>query len=154
MAKTRKPERFLLRVVKGALEPMDEATKERLRVKGYRVGDILSAELRKARNPGFHRLMHAFGAIVADNVEAFEGLPAHATLKRLQIETGVGCDEISVNFPGIGPCSYRTPRSLSYESMDDGEASEVFAAMARYVAKKYWPGMTEDQIRQMAELMG
>lgn len=152
--KARRPERVLLRVVKGCLEPVDESTKERLRARGYRVGDVLSAELRKPRNPGFHRLMHAFGRLVAENIEAFAHLPAHMVLKRLQIEADVGCELISLNFPGVGPVGYRTPASLSYESMDDGQAQEVFQGMARHVARTYWPGMSEERIREMAEMLG
>ncbi len=61
----RKQERFLLRIEKGrGLVPFDEATKDRLNAKGYHMGDVLSATLRKARNPGFHRLVHAFGVLV------------------------------------------------------------------------------------------
>lgn len=149
----RKRERILLRVAKGALIPSDVWSEKQLRSRNYRVGDLVTAELRKPRNPGFHRLAHAFGTMVAENIEAFEGLDGHAVLKRLQIEANVSCDEIALNFPGVGPCSYRVPRSLSFESMDEVEFQATFKALANYVSKTYWPSLTAEQIAEMAEIM-
>lgn len=145
-------ESFLLRVEKGALVPTDNATRLRLREKGYRPGDELEAELRKARNPGFHRLAHAFGRVLADNLDEFEGIPAHNVLKRLQLEAGLACDEMLIKVPGVGACVHRIPRSLSFASMDETEFSEFYAALCRYVAKHYWPGLTEDQVAELAAM--
>ena len=94
--RARKPERLLLTVVKGALAPGDGYTAKRLRERGYKVGDILLADLRKPRQPGFHRLAHRLGMLVADNIDEFAGLDGHAVLKRLQIEANVECDEIRI----------------------------------------------------------
>lgn len=149
----RKPETFLLRVEKGALVPADHATTLRLREKGYRPGDELEAELRKARNPGFHRLAHAFGRVLADNLDEFTGIPAHNVLKRLQLETGIACDEMMIKVPGVGACVHRIPRSLSFASMDELEFNEFYTALCRFVAKHYWPGLTEQQVADMAAMM-
>lgn len=149
----RRPERFALRVVKGGFDVADITTQERLRGRSYRVGDLVFAEFKKPRNPKFHRFAHAFGSLCAENLQAFDGMTAHAVLKRLQIEADVGCDEIALNFPGIGPCTYRVPRSLSFESMDEGEFHEVMRGMSRHVAKQYWPSLTAEQIEQMAGVM-
>lgn len=151
--KSRKRERLLLRVAKGCLEPADGFTAARLRARGYRVGDQVLAELTKPRNPKFHRLVHQFGQVLVDNVEAFAHLDGHQVLKRLQIEGDIACDQVPLVIPGVGPVTYRVPRSLSFESMDDGEFSEVFREFSRYVAKHYWPDMTPEQIENMAGLM-
>ena len=152
LAKKSKP-KTLWRVSKGSLVPYDENTITYLRDRKYAIGDVLSAELRKPRRPKFHSLAHALGGVIADNIGAFEGVDSHGVLKRLQIEANVGCDEIALNFPGVGPCSYRVPRSLSFESMDDGEFHSVIAAMCAYVSKTYWPTMSAEKIESMAELM-
>jgi hypothetical protein len=76
----------------------------------------------------------------------------HAVLKRLQIEANVGCDEVALNFPGVGPCSYRVPRSLSYESMDETEFHEVIAAMCKYVEKTYWTTCDPGEVERMASV--
>ncbi|GAB2494183.1 hypothetical protein [Arenimonas alkanexedens] len=151
--KSRKPERLLLSIVKGGLQPADGYTASRLRARGYRVGDQVLAVLTKPRNPKFHRLVHQFGQLLVENIDAFENLDGHRVLKRLQIEGGIACDEIPLVMPGIGPCSYKVPRSLSFESMDEGEFNETFRDFSRYVSKTYWPGMKPEQIEQMAGLM-
>lgn len=150
---TKKPERLLMRVAKGALAPADGYTESRLRARGFKLGDEVLVQITKARSPGFHRLVHQFGVMLVDNLDAFTGMDPHAALKRLQIEANVGCDEVALNFPGIGPCTYRVPRSLSYESMDQGEFELAFRAFTRYIAKTYWPSLTPEQIERMAGFM-
>jgi len=149
-ARTRKP-RHALRVIKGGYAPADSSAAAVLRQK-HRVGDLVFAEFTKPRNPGFHRLAHQLGGMLAENLDAFDGMEAHAVLKRLQIEADVGCDHLSLNFPGIGPVLYRQARSLSYESMDESEFRDVIAALCRYVAKTYWPTLTAEQIESMASV--
>lgn len=146
-------ERVLLRVGKGVLMPADGFTQRVMRERGYNVGDHLIADLRKPRNPGFHRLMHAFGQLCVDNIDAFHGHDAHSALKRLQIDLDIACDHTAVQIDGVDVADYRVPQSLSYASMDQGKAEEVFTAMCRGVAEKYWPELTADQIAEMAELM-
>src|SRR5690606_41360265 len=119
-------ERIMLRVTKGALEPADNYSRERLRERGYRVGDVLAADLRKPRNPAFFRLAHAFGKLVADNIEEFSGMDAHSVLKRLQIEANVGCDEMLLNLPVVWKVRYRLSLSLAFDVMVDGELRDVF----------------------------
>lgn len=150
----KRPERHALRVIKGGFAPADQGTATRLREKGFHVGDLTFAEFKRPRNPKFHRLVHAFGQILVDNIEQFEELNSHTVLKRLQLEANVGCEEMAVMFPGIGPCTYRIPRSLAFESMDDSEFKEVFDGFCRHVSKTYWPNMTPEAIAQMAEMQG
>jgi hypothetical protein len=150
---SKKPETFMLCVTKGALVPADGFTKDRLRAKGYHTGDILTATLRKARNPGFHRKAHAFGALVSQNIERFRDANAHQVLKLVQYEADIACDRMMVNLKDFGMVEVRQPRSLSFESMDDGEFTEVFKAMCKHVADNYWHGLTADQIEQMVECM-
>jgi len=137
----------------GGLMPVAD-TANVMRDRKYRVGDTVFAILSKPRNPKFHRLVHAFGEMIKENIKGFEFMDAHQVLKRLQVEGDIGCDEIAVVFPGIGPTTYRIPRSLSFESMDEGEFSTVFKMFCEYVASTYWPGLTDEQVKEMAELIG
>lgn len=98
-----KPERFPMRVVKGAMVPADYPTTLRLRSRSYRNGDLVFAEFRKPRNPKFHRLAHALGQLFVENIEAFDGVDAHDCLKRLQLESGVGCDEVLIRMDSVWP---------------------------------------------------
>jgi len=113
----------------------------------------LAADLTKPRNPKFNRLVHQLGRLCAANIEAFAGLDAHRIIKRLQIEGKVACDEIGINVPGYGMVIQFIPRSLSFESMDEGEFNAAARGISRTIAERYWPSLTEDQILSMAELM-
>jgi hypothetical protein len=148
-----KQETFLLRVTKGALVPADQYTQERLRAKGYNTNDVLTATLRKDRSTGFHRLVHVFGQLCAENIDRFAGMNAHAVLKAIQYEGDIACERMMVNLKGFGMVEVRIPMSLSYESMDDGAFHEVYGSMCNHVADTYWPGCTQEQIEAMAETM-
>jgi hypothetical protein len=146
-----KPEVFFMRVGKGCFEPADGYARDRLRARGYRMGDVVGCTFKKLNNPGFHRLIHRIGQLCAANIEAFRGMDAHAVLKRLQWEANIACEEIGVVVPGVGMAMMRFPKSLSFDSMDDGERHEAARAMCRHIAQKYWPTMDAEAIEEMAE---
>jgi hypothetical protein len=98
-----RPERFALRVAKGGFTPADVTTLSRLKARNFRTGELVFAEFKRPRNPGFHRLAHALGVLFVTNIEAFEHLDSHTCLKRLQLETGVGCEEVLVNVQTVWP---------------------------------------------------
>lgn len=148
VAKSKKP-RHALRVIRGGYAPADESTASVLRG-GHRVGDLVFAEFVKPRHPGFHRLAHQLGSMLADNLDVFTGMSAHQVLKRLQIEGDIACEHIALVFPGVGPVEYRQAKSLSYESMDETEFRETITAMCRYVAATYWKTCTPAQVESMA----
>lgn len=153
MAIKNRPERFLFRFIKGGIAPANGYTAKRVRERGYRVGDEVLVTIAKPRSTGYHRLFHQFGALVADNIEAFERMDAHSVLKRLQLESGLGCDEILIKLPSIGMVPYRIPKSIGYGNMDQGEVEELFKGIARYVVKTYWPTLDESQIEALAGAM-
>ena len=141
--------RHALRVIKGGYAPADASTASQLRNR-HKVGDLVFAEFRKPRNPGFHRLAHQLGGMLAENLDAFENMDAHAVLKRLQVEADVGCDAVPMQIPNVGPVAYRIPRSLSFESMDEAEFRAVITGLCRHVAKQYCPGCTAEEVERMA----
>lgn len=152
MSAKRRPERLAFRVTPTGLEIADTFSAARFKAKGLHVGDIVFAEIRKPRSPGYHRLAHALGKIVCDNLDEFEGMNAHSALKRLQLECGIGCEEIAYKINGMTVVQ-RIPVSLSFEAMDETEFREVFMGMCRHLAKTYWPTATAEEIAAMAEVM-
>lgn len=152
-SKRKKPERFLLSVTKGGFIPADGYTQSRLKAKGYKCGDVVLAQLNKPRSARFHRLAHYFGKLVSENIDEFSESDPHQVLKRIQLESGIGCEEIGIKVPGIGYTTVRIPKSLSFADMDAGEFEEVFKGLARHVAKMYWHSLTEEQISEMVEAM-
>ena len=150
---SKKPDRIALRVQKGAFIPADATSQSKLKDRGYHTGDVVFGDIRKARNPGFHRLAHQLGQLCADNIEAFEGMDAHKVLKRLQIEAQIGCEEMAIIVPGVGKCLHLIPQSLAFESMDEGQFHEVIRGFCRYIAKQYWPTLDAEQIEEMSQVM-
>ena len=155
-AASRRRQTFLLEVVRGGLVPADGYTRSQLRAKGYKVGDHLLSTLHKPRNPKFHRLAHRLGTLVAENIEEFSGMDAHAVLKRLQVEGNIACDEFPAFLDIMGQrikIAHRMPRSLSFADMDEGEFRQTFTAMCNVIARDYWADCTADQIELMAAAM-
>ena len=146
-----KRERILLRVERGALVPADAHSQQRLREKGYRVGDILAAELIKPRHPGFWRLAHRIGALCAQNIDAFSSLSPHQAIKKLQFDTGLWCDITETEIPGLGVLLSKQPRSLAFESLDQGEFYELMKGLCGHIAATYWPHLSAEQVQEMAE---
>ena len=146
----KRKDRIPLRVERGRLVPFDDMAASMLRAKGYGIGDVVMADLAKSRNPKFHSLAHQLGSLLVENLEVFEHLDSHKVLKRLQIEGDIGCDHVALNFPEIGPVTQRVPRSLSYADMDESEFRTVISDMCKYVAKRYWPTCTPEQVESMA----
>lgn len=152
MSKKKKPERIMFRVERGALVPASELAVQALRNRGFKIGDLVSGEIKQSRNPGFHNMAHVLGALLAQNLDTFESYDAHRVLKRLQWESGVGCEEMSVNIPNMGLQVIRMPQSLSFDQMDQGEFYGVYAGLCSHVRKTYWPDMPEGELEHLAEL--
>lgn len=144
-------EKIFLRVVKGALVPADDYATGKMRSRGFNIGDILQADLVKLRNPAFNRLVHRIGNLVVANIEDFAGMKGHEAIKQLQLDGGIACVRQIVDLPGLGRCMVTNPKSLSFDSMDEGEFREAARAICRYIAEKYWPTLTAEQVEQMAE---
>lgn len=152
MSSRSKKEKIFFRVVKGALVPADPYQATKLRERGYRMNDLLAADLVKPRNPKFNNLVHRLGQLVVANIDAFAGMDAHKAIKRLQIEGKVACDEIGIQ-TDFGQMLYIVPRSLSFESMDEGEYQQAARGISRTIAERYWHGLTPEAIERMAECM-
>lgn len=156
LLKQRKPaksrERIMFRVERGALVPASELAVQALRKKGLKIGDQVSVDIRRSRNPEFHRLAHVLGQMLVENLETFAGLDAHAVLKRLQWESGVACDEMAVNVPNVGMVTVRIPQSLSFDTMDQGDFYALYTALCNHVRRTYWSALPEGEVERMAEL--
>lgn len=150
---SKKAERIMFRVAKGALIPADDLALQRLRQRGYALGEEVACEVHRARNPGFWRLAHGLGTLIVANLDSFDSLDSHRALKRVQWEANIACDEMGMNVPGMGLVSVRIPRSLSFENMEQGEFYEVYTQMCRYIRATYWPQLPEGEVERMAELM-
>lgn len=139
----------------GVFVPCDQESVEACRKAKLRTGERFRVDLRKPRQWESLKRAHALGRLIADSHDEFEGMDAHGVLKRLQIEANAGCDEMLVRLHGM-PVTYRYPRSLAYETMDEIQFKETVGKMAEFALRKYlkWGGtMTGDDVIQLAERM-
>lgn len=145
--------RVLFRVVKGGLQPADDFAVKEMRKRQYSIGDLVTGDIRKPRNPQFHRKAHAVGQFCIENTDRFENHDAHAVIKRLQLETGLECDETAVCFDGKAEVSHRVPRSLSFASMSEEAFSVLYNGICNYLSKTYFQGMSKARIDRAVELI-
>lgn len=144
--------RIALQVIKGALVPIDEQGKKWLN-DHCKLGDILSADLRRSRNSRFNRLVHALGRLCSEQIEAFNGKDSHACLKQMQLEGMIACEQKRMEIPEIGAVMVSIPQSLSFDSMDETQFQDVAKQMSRWIAARYMQTLTPEQVERMAELM-
>ena len=125
-----------------AMNPIDRRL---MKERGYRNGDELRIEIKQPRNPGFHRLFHAIGHLMVDNVEDFRDLTAHDAIKRLQRESGVCCEEIEMDLgPMIGKVPVKVPRSMAFDEMAEDEAKVLFEGITAHIGANYAQVMLDD----------
>lgn len=157
MAEKKKPKAraLMLRVTpEGYFAPADELSREVCRKRKYRVGDILSTDMKKPRSYLQWKKAHKLGQLLAENLDEFSGFDAHRVLKRLQIETGIGCEEMPIKVAGLGMLIQRVPRTLAFDQMEEGEFQEIYAGFCQHVVSSYWPSLTIEAIDDMTKLVG
>jgi hypothetical protein len=141
-----------------ASHPID---RKLLKERGWRKGDEVRAEFKRPRNVAFHRLAHAIGALLVDNVEGFESLTAHDALKRVQREAGVCCEQQMVDMGTltlgefevhIGERPVTVARSIAFDEMEEDEFGEFFRGVCDHIDRTYQGAMT-DEIRAEYLLM-
>ena len=149
MADRRKNRTYMRFNREGYLYPADNCAASELRSRGYKHGDVVSVAITKLRSPGFNRLAHKIGQLVVASIDAFQGMEAHMALKRLQLEANAACEEIMINVAGSEVLA-RTPKSLSFESLDEGEFTEAIKKICNHIVDCYWPTETPEAIERMA----
>lgn len=136
-----------------ALVPAGHADAQAIRERGVTIGQMLRADLTKPRNPEFHRLAHALGDLVCKNIDGYSDCTAHGAIKRLQERSGIGCEVTRTEIPEVGVLVSKKPKSIAFDSMDQGEFYELVRSLCRYIAERYWPQCTAEEVEEMIELM-
>lgn len=139
-------EKIYMRFTSSGLVPADPYADSRLKAKNYKPGDIIAAKLSKLRKVGTNKNAHKIGQLMIDHHDSFRHMDAHQALKFIQIKSGVACE-----FVGIADDVVKLPKSLSFDSMDEGEFHEAIKGICRYISEEYWPELTPMQIEIQAE---
>lgn len=110
----------------------------------FRVGREYRAEIKQARIGWQHRLIHKIGQLMVDNVEGWEQMDSHAAVKRLQRESGVCCEEIEIDIPGIGTLMAKQAESLAYDDMEQDRFEKLFSGITEHIGKQYAHVLLDD----------
>lgn len=128
----------------GCLRPANMIDQRLMKERRFHIGKEIRAELKQPRNPGFHRLAHAIGNLLVDNVEAFHGMGGHDALKGVQRESGVCCDTIELDLGALGRVPVKQPRSIAFDEMAEDEFRQFFDGITAYIAEHYASVMLDD----------
>lgn len=121
----------------GALVPAHPIDQRLLKERKFHVNREVRAELKQPRNAAFHRLAHAVGHLLVDNVEAFRDLDAHAALKRVQTESGVCCEPLEIDLGPLGKVQVKQARSLAFDELEEDEFRTFFDGITAYIGEHY-----------------
>lgn len=139
--------------VVSALVPSSDLDQHLIRQRDVRIGREYRVGIEQARNAKFHRLVHALGKLVTENLDAFTGLKAHDAIKRLQRESGLFCEEQEIEIPNLGKLVVKVAQSLAFDCMDEADFKSLYEGICAHVAATYWPDLDPEAIEAMADLM-
>lgn len=128
----------------GALVPANGIDQRLMKERRFAVGKEIRAELKQPRNPAFHRLAHAIGNLMVDNVERFRDMGGHDALKEVQRESGVCCDTIELDLGTLGKVPVKQPRSLAFDEMAEDEFRVFFDGITAWIGEHYTQVMLDD----------
>lgn len=132
----------------GALVPAHPIDQRLMKERRFHVNREVRAELKQPRNPAFHRLAHAIGHLLVDNVDKFHGKDAHSAIKTLQAEAGVCCDAerfvIDLGQFGRHEVDRNVPRSIAFDEMEEDEFRQFFDGITAYIGEHYASVMLDD----------
>lgn len=125
------------------LAPLTQWDTRAMRDRGYKVGQTVRGRIERPRNPKFNGLAHALGALIADHCEGFEGMDGHDALKKVQAESGVCCEQSTVELDltslGIGKIQapVSQPISIAFDSLPEEEFKKLVLGVCAWIREKY-----------------
>lgn len=137
-------------VMAGGTVLPDGFGQDEMRRTGLVPGTVFRFTASRARDYKQWLKVHRLGMLIGESLDDFNGLDAHAAVKRLQAMAGAECDEFWIT----SEICARIPRSLAFDEMEAGVFTKCYSLMAQCLIDKYWIGLTEDKITQMASLVG
>ncbi|MES2488534.1 MAG: hypothetical protein V4607_01995 [Pseudomonadota bacterium] len=145
----------------GSFVAADDISASHLRRKKIRRHSIVRLVVSQPRDYPKWKKAHELGTYIANNLEDFSKfqLPnnrtdSHGALKHLQALSGVECEESFVKLSTGDNMMIRTPRSLAFDEMEEGQYQAAYSGFCQYLIDKYWHDLTENQIANMASLVG
>lgn len=121
------------------LAPADPISAES--IDGMKQGEVVTATIRRSRNPRHHKLLFALLKIVYENQEAFPTM--EELLSAIKLATGLFDTGKTVDgFP------YARPKSISFASMDQTSFAEWYEKALDVIITKIIPGLDKESLRE------
>ena len=130
------------------LEPSDRASEEFMSYK-VKEGDILSATIRRPRNPKHHAKWWALLSLIHESTEVQDRYPSVENLNDA-IKLALGyCDQIILP---DGKCALKV-KSIAFESMDQTAFEDFYSRAVDVIVTQLVPHLNrEDLERQVLEM--
>lgn len=134
--------------LRGATQPDHDAwTKFRRNLEAMKPGTWIRMEWARPRNGRFHRKFFALLQLVADNSEVYD--TAEKALVAVKLVTGHF--DLMVH-PETGEI-LQIPRSISYDSMEQGEFDTFYSAAIDAVLRHILPTMDRETADQLIDVI-
>jgi Protein of unknown function (DUF1367) len=143
---------MLMKAQTGALIPMDPQAIEY--IAKLKVGEAVGAEVKKVRNPKFHRKMFAMLNLAFDAWEPVEvmyrGKPVRKQFDQFRKDVTIlaGFYNTTVTLKGEVRL---TAKSMSFKSMDETEFEKVYSAIIDVVLSRILTKYTRNDLDQVVE---
>lgn len=141
-------------VLYGCFVPTHPVDQRLARERGYRKGHEYRAELKQARVTWQHRLIHKIGQLMVDFVDDWEQLSSHDAVKRLQRESGVCCEEVEIDIPGMGKLVAKQAESLAFDEMEQDRFELLFDGITEHIGKRYAHVLLDEVRAEFWEMAG
>lgn len=128
----------------GCFVPSHPIDQRLAKERGFRVGHEYRADIKQARVSWQHRLIHKIGQLMVDNVEGWEQMKSHDAIKRLQRESGICCEEVEIDIPGMGKLVAKQAESLAYDTMEQDRFEQLFDGITEHIGAKYAHVLLDD----------
>lgn len=119
-------------------------------VQAMRLGEVVTATIRRTRNPRFHRLFYGLLNLV------FENQNRYATLEQLldAVKLNIGYYDLAT-IPGNPPTQLVKLRSISFAKLDETGFRQFWDQAVAFIVAEILPGIDKaDLERQVLELLG
>lgn len=135
-------ELWFLKTVDGLLRPSSDDDTEKL--KRFRAGDVIRAEVVRPRNGQHHRKAMALLKLVFENQERYETF--EDLLVEFKLRTGHYQEHLTVK----GKVVY-IPKSIAFANMDQDEFSEWYGKAISCALKYFLPTMSRMELDEAIE---
>ena len=135
---------YLKKLSNGCLVPSLDQDAEKL--KPWKIGEILRAEIKKQRNGKFHRKLFALLNLAFENQEKYKTFEDFFV--EIKLKTGHYREHVTTK----GKMIY-IPKSISYSNMDELEFTVFYKKVINVIVENFMIGSTEEEIEKEVSLI-